>query len=103
LEGYRQLAEQDSEFQDRRIFFDLSGAIISDGSQEAIPTSDEQCQRLSEQMKQVGIQRFLFASDYPVFPVAETRSSLSDRLSLTPNELKELLNNRSPRFGGSHR
>jgi hypothetical protein len=54
-------------------------------------------------MKQVGIQRFLFASDYPVFPVAETRSSLSDRLSLTPNELKELLNNRSPRFGGSHR
>lgn len=98
LEGYRQLAAADEKFRGRRISFDLSGAIIPAGSEEAEATTAEQCGRLAEQIERLGVERFVFASDYPVFSIRETRESLTAQLPLPAETLQKLLSNKSPRF-----
>lgn len=98
LEGFRKLAEQDADFRKRAIYFDLSGAIIPEGSEEAQPTSDEQLKRLSDQIERIGVQRFLFASDYPVFSIAQTRAGIAT-LPISARDRERLMSNRSSRFG----
>ena len=98
LLGFSRLAAENAEFRKMKIYFDLSGAIIGEDFEESPPTSAEQCQKMSEQMLRVGLTRFLFASDYPVFTVANTRANLTNRLKLTREDSTRLLRNKSPRF-----
>jgi predicted TIM-barrel fold metal-dependent hydrolase len=98
LHGYRRLAEERAEFRKMKIYFDLSGAIIGQGSEEGRHTTDEQCKNLSEQILRIGVERFLFASDYPVFSLSQTRDNLVQRLRLPEKEISRLLANRSCRF-----
>lgn len=97
LMGYHRRKAENPEFGKMAIFFDLSGAII--GANPEIPrTTDERCQRLTELMLKIGVERFLFASDYPVFSVSETRSDLTNRLALPADDLEKLFSNRSRLF-----
>ncbi len=99
LSGFEQLCELNPSFSDSRIFFDLSGAVIGDeGVDEVPPTSPENCQAFSEQMRRIGIHRFLFASDYPVFTPTTTQRLLLEKLSLTDDEFRQLFANKSTRF-----
>jgi uncharacterized protein len=98
IRGFGLLTEESPEFRSMKVFFDLSGAIIAQDSDEGRSTTDDRCRQLSEQMMKIGVERFLFASDYPVFSVSETRSNLTSRLSLLQEEKAQLLSNRSPRF-----
>jgi predicted TIM-barrel fold metal-dependent hydrolase len=100
LIGYHQCALENVEFRKMAIYFDLSAAIMGENS-ESRRTSDDRCQRLSIQMSKIGIDRFLFASDYPVFSVSETRANLTNRLSLTEDDVSKLLSNRSHLFDRS--
>ncbi len=76
----------------------MASAIIGDNAGIASTTA-ERCKRLSEMMLKIGVDRFLFASDYPVFSVSETRSDLQQRLGLPADDMAELLSNRSRLFG----
>jgi len=98
LEGFLTLRARDAGFAEQKVYFDLSGAIIPIGSDEATPTSNERCRQLSEQIMRIGVERFLFASDYPVFPIAQSRSVLLESLSIGTEEKEHLLRNVSPRF-----
>lgn len=99
LRGFSHVAQESDEFRNMKIFFDLSGAIIPADFPEGEPTSDESCQELANWMKSIGVERFLFASDYPVFSVATTKADLATRLSLSESELQRLFENKSPQFG----
>ncbi|MCA9152021.1 MAG: amidohydrolase family protein [Planctomycetales bacterium] len=94
LVGYQLRALANPAFRQMSIYFDLSGAIIVDNP-EIPATSDERCRRLSELMLRIGVDHFLFASDYPVFSIAETRASLVDRLALPPDDLRTLFATRA--------
>ncbi len=97
LMGYHRRTVENPKFGKTAIYFDLSGAII--GENPEIPTTtDERCKRLSTQMLKVGIDRFVFATDYPVFSVSETRSVLTNRLALPADDLAKLFSNRSLLF-----
>jgi predicted TIM-barrel fold metal-dependent hydrolase len=97
LMGYHLRTRKSPELKEMAIYFDLSGAII--GAHPEIPrTTDQQCKQLSELMLRIGVEHFLFASDYPVFSVSETRSNLANRLALPADELAKLLSNRSRLF-----
>lgn len=64
------------------------------------PTSDSQGQRLGEMMRRVGIERFLPASDYPVFDQSKMFDAIRSHLGLTDKELANLFANR-PDFIGN--
>lgn len=98
LMGYHLRTAENPAFSKMRIYFDLSGAIIG-VNPEIARTTDERCKRLSELMLKIGVDRFLFASDYPVFSVSQTRSDLQQRLVLPADDLAEMLFNRSRLFG----
>jgi uncharacterized protein len=98
LKGFSHVASKSPEFERMQIYFDLSGAIMTADANEGVPTTEDMCKRLSVQISQIGVERFLFASDYPVFSVAETQSNLTTRLFLSEKDSTQLLKNRSPRF-----
>lgn len=99
LTGFRRFVSRNPKLSPRRIYFDLSGALLAE-SVEGVPASTpEQCRELAELMTAIGIERFLFASDYPVFSPREYRTALREKLPLDASDLKKLLTNRSPLFG----
>lgn len=97
LMGYHFRKTESPAFAKMRIYFDLSGAKIGTNP-EIARTDDERCRRLSELILKIGVDRFLFASDYPVFSVSETRNDLKQRLVLPADDMAVLLSNRSRRF-----
>lgn len=98
LLSYHRRSVENPAFCRMNIYFDLSGAIIGDNA-EIARTTNERCKRLAELMLKIGVDRFLFASDYPVFSVSETRSDLQQRLGLPADDMAKLLSNRSRLFG----
>jgi predicted TIM-barrel fold metal-dependent hydrolase len=98
LRGFALISEEHPSFKKMKLYFDLSGAIIGPDFAEARATSDESCKELSKFIEMIGVEKFLFASDYPVFSAARTRENLAKRLHLSEPDLKKLLSNKSPRF-----
>lgn len=98
LEAFHSLQKRSTPFKATRIFFDLSGAIMGTDSEEGSATTEEQCARLSNLITRIGPSRFVFGSDYPVFDISSTRSNISKQLKLKPEDLKIILENKSPHF-----
>ncbi len=94
MTGFRQLLAGNQSFADAQIYFDLSGAILFEETDGFQPTSDAQCRQLGEMMREIGIKRFLPASDYPVFDQSKMFEALRTRIGLTETEQKELFSNR---------
>lgn len=84
----------------RTVYFDLSGAILAESTEGIGPTGAEDCQRLARHMKAVGLEHFLFASDYPVFSPTDYKAALQKMLPLSDAEFRTVLQNRSPLFAG---
>lgn len=98
LNGFQTLRDSSSEYTLQKVFFDLSGAILLTETDGIQPTTDENCRLLAEQISKTGIEHFLFASDFPVFSVADTIRALRDRLPLPAEELEKLVHSKSKRF-----
>ncbi len=96
--AYQKLVSDSPDLRKTRVFFDLSGAILAEAVDGAEPTSKERCKQLAEQIRSIGIERFLFASDYPVFSPTRYITALTERLPLTKEELEKLLQAQSPLF-----
>jgi predicted TIM-barrel fold metal-dependent hydrolase len=98
IDAFARINEKEIEASKDKIYLELSAAIITEDSEEARKTSPERCKQLSEQMRELGIERFVFGSDYPVFSIAKTKAGLLESLNLTDEEKARLMDNASPRF-----
>lgn len=98
LHGFERLCKTDAAFRTAEIWFDLSGAVLVEETDGFPATSKQDCISLTSSMRRIGVSRFLFASDYPVFSAKATASALRSKLSLSADELTQLLKNRSPEF-----
>lgn len=98
LDQYERLRALDESFKRAQVWFDLSGAIIVNQVDGVGPTSEADCAALSRAIRRIGVDRFLFASDYPVFSADQTVKALREKLELTDDELTLLLQNRSAYF-----
>jgi|GEM_PF-439900 len=98
LEEFELYQQSNDAAEGQRVFFDLSGAILAEETDGIPPTSQESCQRLATYIKRIGLERFLFASDYPVFSKSATVDALRAGLGFPPEEFRTLLNNRSSVF-----
>ncbi len=95
LSGFQALVERNPKFAQAPVFFDLSGAVLLTETEGLAPTSDDNCRRLATTMRTVGLNRFLYASDYPVFSATDISKMLQEKLELTKPEIEQILSNRS--------
>jgi predicted TIM-barrel fold metal-dependent hydrolase len=96
LRGYLELQERKPEFARAPIFFDLSGAVLIAETDGLPPTSAENCERLVAMMRKIGLTKFLYATDYPVFSSQDLQVMLETRLQLSADERDTIVNNRLP-------
>lgn len=96
LSGFLALKAKGNQFDSSKIFFDLSGAVLLEETDGMPATTDANCQRLAEMMPKVGWDRFLYASDYPVFTREQMQTIMHDKLKLTPDQIAQLMGNRAP-------
>lgn len=75
------------------VYFDLSGAVLLEEVDGMSPTNQEMCDELAKQMREIGLDRFLPASDYPALPPDALGIILEDKLKLTADEIREIQSN----------
>lgn len=78
------------------VFFDLSAVILEKESEGVPATTAEQAAAFSADLRRCGLQRIVFASDYPVFDPHRYLRLLSEKTDLNQAELEQLTNNRFP-------
>lgn len=98
FEGYQKLVSTAPKFARNRVFFDLSGAILAEAVEGIEPTSPERCKELAEKILEIGVEHFVFASDYPVFLPTDYMAALRERVPLPREQMDKLLKNQSPLF-----
>ncbi|MEL7497196.1 MAG: amidohydrolase family protein [Planctomycetota bacterium] len=74
------------------VYFDLSGAILLEETDGMPATNDDRCQRLAKHIKEVGVDRFLPASDYPALP-ADALQKIMEKLKLDPSQQRAIRDN----------
>lgn len=94
--GLGELARREARFRAAPIYFDLSGAVLSADADGRAATTEADAAELGAVMRAVGLERFVFATDYPVFGRADTVRILRERVGLNDAELAELLTRRAP-------
>jgi len=75
---------------DHQIYFELSGAVIYQNLDYPGKVSYE---RLAELIRQIGLDRVVYGSDYPVMPSVEYRKLLKKYLPLEEKEFKQIFEN----------
>ena len=98
FEEFQELVANKPEFKDAHIYFDLSGAILPEETDGIPQTTEENCKRLAKKIEQVGAERFVFASDYPVFAADTLTEALLERVPLPKETWAKIFANKSPRF-----
>jgi predicted TIM-barrel fold metal-dependent hydrolase len=94
----------------KRIYFDLSGVVIPRSAKNAPEGTDLRIlanqqrefpdwpSHLVARLRSLGVDRVLFASDWPFTSAAHYRAVLRGELGLTAEELRHILTNTAPYF-----
>lgn len=82
----------------RRIFFELSGALLARRTDGVPRSGRSDARKLAEDLRALGLERIVFGSDYPVFDPADYAGLLHERLPLSAAELGQIMGNRAPAF-----
>lgn len=96
LEGYAALRDNDARFRDAPVFFDLSGGILTEAVEGRAATTDADARAFAEIVRAIGLERFVFATDYPVFSTDGVLRGLRERAGLTDAELARIRSNHAP-------
>lgn len=86
------------------IYFDLSAVIRPARSSNIDSTRNNdwypknRYERVTEQLRKIGLDRVLFATDWPDWSPAEYKSDIIKKLKLTKKEQKIIFSNRAPWF-----
>lgn len=75
------------------VFFDISGVVVTAGTMEPFSNSEDDLRALRDDLRRVGLERILFASDFPVFEPMATARNIAERVGLREEELARLLGN----------
>lgn len=76
------------------VYFDVSAVILEHESEGVPATTAEQAAAFAVDLRRAGLQRIVFASDYPVFDPRRYARVLAEKTSLHATELAQLLENR---------
>lgn len=94
----------------RHLYFDIAAVVLPSSAADAPPGSDERLlydeqkdftegpERLAANLRRIGLNRVLFATDWPVATPKEYAQILRRNLQLTPAEIDEIFGNRAPYF-----
>ncbi|NNE65719.1 MAG: amidohydrolase family protein [Pyrinomonadaceae bacterium] len=75
-----------------RILFDISAVALDKKSEAGPALTKKEFVRITEYVRKLGPERVVFGSDYPLYTTDEYKSVLDEKLDLTDEELKVLLN-----------
>jgi uncharacterized protein len=96
------------------LYFDISGVLIPPAAAQAPAGSDLRFayehqknfpsgpQRLAANIRKLGLQRILFATDWPVFEMKESIKLLRNQTQLTSAEVDQIFANTAPYLGPLH-
>lgn len=96
LAGRAQLGEPRRGFR-----FDLSAVPMTKPSEGMAASSEEEIAALAPALREVGLERFLFGSDWPVFDPRDHAQYLRERCGFEPAEIEQLLAQRCSAFDRS--
>jgi predicted TIM-barrel fold metal-dependent hydrolase len=85
----------------RRIWFDISAVGLTEPAEQAAPLTPEDFADFSGQLLDLGLDRVVFGTDYPVFNTTAYLSVLEENTTLTREELVEIAWNAVPSTKGS--
>jgi predicted TIM-barrel fold metal-dependent hydrolase len=77
-----------------RLVLEVSGLVLERESEGVPPTTPEEAAALTADLRRIGLGNVVFGSDYPVFDPFAYRTTLRERLTLTPVELDSIFANR---------
>ncbi|MCA1788780.1 MAG: amidohydrolase family protein [Thioalkalivibrio sp.] len=80
----------------RPIYFELSASLLTRQTDGVPASSGADIQVLARDLRQLGLQRVLFGSDYPVFDGEAYSRALREHLPLSSAEFTQVLGNRGP-------
>lgn len=92
------------------LYFDISAVLVPPSAAQAAPGSDlrllyerqkrfpEGPRLLAANIRKIGLQRILFATDWPVFDMKDSVQLMRKELPLTPAEIDEICRNGAPYF-----
>ncbi|HKF07057.1 MAG TPA: amidohydrolase family protein [Candidatus Sulfotelmatobacter sp.] len=95
-----------------RLYFDISGTIVPPLAPGATPHGElryvyevlksfpEGPARIAANARRIGLNRILFATDWPVFTPKDYIKTLRTRLPLTPADIDQIFRNTAPYFRG---
>lgn len=78
------------------VFFDISGVVVAAGTMEPFSNSEDDLRALRDDLRRIGLERILFASDFPVFDPMATARNIAERVGLRDDEMARLLRNDVP-------
>jgi predicted TIM-barrel fold metal-dependent hydrolase len=86
--------EKNPSLNKNRFMMDLA-AVISDGSKPlTMAVTPEQAERITDQIRCWGVDKVLFATDWPIFEPAEYVDMINRKLNLTQEELETIAKNK---------
>ena len=77
-----------------RIVFDLSAVALDKNSQGVSKLSDEDFKKLADLIRSIGVDKFVFGTDYPLYAATDYRQILEQKVGLTKREIRVILKNR---------
>ena len=80
----------------RPIYFELSGALLARETDGVPATPREDAELLAADLRELGLERVVFGSDYPVFDPDDQAGLLRERLPLSSDEIAQMLGRRGP-------
>lgn len=86
---------------ERKIWFDVSAVALAKESEGVPASTEEELGMLARDLRKGGLDRILFATDYPLTDATAYSGYLRDRLPLAPAELDVILRNRFGERDGS--
>lgn len=78
----------------RRLFYDLSAAVLEEESEGVPATTPEQITQLASDLREAGLHRVVYGSDYPVFDPVRGVRVLREKVGLTAEELAGIIHPR---------
>jgi len=75
----------------RTFLLDISAVGLTEPAEQYPPLTPEDFADLSSQLLDVGLDRIVFGTDYPIFNTTAYVSTLEENLTLTTAELREIL------------
>lgn len=91
LDSFWKLFEQRHAIIKHDIVFDISGVALDKDGEGVAKLTDDEFASLSQYVRKLGLERTVFATDYPLYTSAEYLKVLQTRLKLNEAELQILL------------